>query len=316
MNGSVLSSILLELREIKQILQSRGSNKPRQSRAKSTGGRLPLPDDIWVPDVRLQQRQALWAQVGLRMGTAGHTAYEFLRYVVHDWNCNTYVQKPLTRTNGHMNIYVGTPDRVGCSVVDMFGSERKKFDPVAAAEARFLEFSCHLTPCVHVMQEDERYDALGASFLGPLLYMGSGPCHLLPKGGLCTEEHFEWDHRDRRAPDWFSRSPQLRSFHKRCMTACRDGVMALQMDPDDATVALIAQAQSDASARERKESRKADAEAFMARLRQQVGTNKMAAIHEGIAMAAEEAQVQEAIAASLQQPAEMFPEQAEEKQDL
>ena len=80
----------------------------RRQRAAELKGRLVLPDRhiLNVRDKRLEPFVPQWAEQGMKFGAADQ-AGPFLTWFVHEWNCNTYLKKPITFSGSSFRVWTG-----------------------------------------------------------------------------------------------------------------------------------------------------------------------------------------------------------------
>mgnify|MGYP001239121315 FL=1 len=80
----------------------------RQQREAEMKDRLILPDRhvLTYKDERLRKFYGTWAEAGMKFGAADKPE-AFIIWIVHEWNCCTYLKKPITFSGSSFRVWVG-----------------------------------------------------------------------------------------------------------------------------------------------------------------------------------------------------------------
>ena len=82
----------------------------REERRRRKERLLALPDRpvLQFKNGLLAPRFAQWAQAGMRFAAAGKGPGPFVTWLVHQWNCCTYLKKPVTFSGSSFRVWNGT----------------------------------------------------------------------------------------------------------------------------------------------------------------------------------------------------------------
>jgi hypothetical protein len=100
----------------------------REKKQKIASCRLPLPDVcVLNRDSRLKSKFAGWAKVGMRFAVKGGPTggAQFVQWLVHEWNNNVYLKKPITFSGSSFRVWNGHA-RHGYGPIDLLHLYRKR----------------------------------------------------------------------------------------------------------------------------------------------------------------------------------------------
>ena len=175
-----LDAILARDKGRKQAATER-KKQYRQKKLIRERGRFPLPENgvLKTRDVRLRAKQPEWARRMLEFGKQGKLE-EFLRWFVWDYNCCTYLKKPITFSGGYFRVDIGGV-RSPYSEFELMGLTKHRLKMRHAADAD--DFSKRpwwswsylvLQPVYQLMREMPGFDEVHERFdEGLLLLQGS-----------------------------------------------------------------------------------------------------------------------------------------------
>ena len=161
--------------------------------------RLPEKNMIKYRDVRLGPLFKRWAESGLAFGREDRPE-AFLTWLVHRWNCCTYLKKPITFSGSTFRVWTGT-HRMSTGARDLLGyTERRNAVQLLRNDGEYVDFKNRpwfsmgwnyavLFPVFDQMQEAPGFDELPERFRRCIsLATGSfGEWEVFP--GLCWDPH-------------------------------------------------------------------------------------------------------------------------------
>ena len=93
-------------------------------RAERDESSLPLADDIFRKDKRLQDHWKKWALKGMECG-ARNRPEEFANWLAWQWNTCTFNKKPITFSGGYFQDHVGEGSRMHTTAFELMGLSKK-----------------------------------------------------------------------------------------------------------------------------------------------------------------------------------------------
>ena len=107
----VLKGIVGELTEAKRLERhkerARKAEVRQAARAERDATSLPLADNIFKGDSRLVPHFKKWALKGMEFGR-NNQPEKLANYVCWQWNCATFLRKPITFSGGYFQYWIGS----------------------------------------------------------------------------------------------------------------------------------------------------------------------------------------------------------------
>jgi len=217
-----LKQIVSQLCEGKKAQRQAEAAKKREQRAHEKSirevGRLALPNCVFKKDRRICPKYLLWAHVGIQFGLVGDWR-KFLRFVAHDWNCGTYLKKPIARISNRCH-YWDHGIRNEASWCDMFGSERG-LNPKTAYEIIWWEFRFHMAAVVQRMMRMPAFPDVDKEFVKALQVSCGDMAAMFDGLGQLRSGNYVFDQND---PECMEKVPEFKYLAMHVLQAFRRGI--------------------------------------------------------------------------------------------
>ena len=123
-----LKGVVEQLTEAKQLERRRERDRKATIRAAARAERdassLPLLDDIFKKDRRLEEHWNKWALKGMEFGERNRPE-EFVNWLCWQWNTCTFVKKPITFSGGYFQYHIGDASRMHTTAYELMGLSKK-----------------------------------------------------------------------------------------------------------------------------------------------------------------------------------------------
>lgn len=182
------------LQEVLKLLQEKKARAAYQSRYYAArrektlqGLKNPDRNNLNLPmgwDRRLRPKMLEWGAVAYRFAEERKTPYQFMEWLAYTWNNCTYWHKPITRSGGYNNLFIGfsagKPLRSKWTDNDLFGCVRRtKFtraqrDQFSNALWWNWGYGCLGKVLLEMQEEEARWAKLPGHWTRPCLLMMGG----------------------------------------------------------------------------------------------------------------------------------------------
>ena len=175
--------VTIESRRVSNTTRRQAYQKRRQEELE---GRLPLPTTHCLSrrDRRLSEQVVAWGEAGIQFGLADQP-FDFLSWLVWNWNNSTYLKKPITFSGSSFRIWNGScRSQLGAGdLMHYYRRPRSAGSPFLRNEGERQDFSSRpwwdwgsnvLVPVVEYMQENACWESFSDRFKIAVQLLGGG----------------------------------------------------------------------------------------------------------------------------------------------